>query len=261
MNTPIWFNPDYYMHQKYLALTATDPTWSVATMQAAFDAAGLTPLAHYMACGDKEGIAPNALFNQADYLKNKADSMGGTVSADWVLDAIHANGMTVAEHYDRFGFGEGINPSNNFDQGKYLQAKLYQVQATAPTFTMADLIAAFNNAGFTAVEHYLAFAAAEGLAESNANTAGYSYAVADTRPVANPNKVDGFTYTIDHHSNKVQTITIEKVVTEKDDNGVITYFLETKTVDLTETTNTTEVTITGSQTMDLSNVLSMLHGT
>ncbi len=258
---PTWFDSAVYMHGKYNELKAADPAWTVATMNAAFDNAGLTPYAHYEQFGDSEGIAPNALFDQADYLRNKAAAMGGGISVDWLLDTIHAAGMTVAEHYDQFGFREGVNPSDSFDQGKYLQAKLYQVQATAPAFTMADLIAAFERSGFTAVEHYMAFAAAEGLTESAANAAGYSYAEGDTRPVANPNKADGFVYTLAHNSNTVQTITVERVVTEKHADGEIVYTLETKTVDLTQTTNTTEVTITGSQTMDLSDVLALLQGT
>lgn len=257
---PTWFDPAYYMHDKYNELKAADPAWTVATMNAAFGSAGLTPFTHYMMFGDKEGTAPNALFDQADYLRNKAAAMGG-VSEEWLLDAIHSAGMTVAEHYDQFGFKEGINPSDSFDQGKYLQAKLYQVQATDKAMTLDALVRAFDNAGLTAVEHYMLFAKAEGLTEADANAAGYSYGTADTRPIADPNKPDGFTYSIDHSSHKVKTITVEQVLTEYEEGGTAHYVLTKNTVDITETTEITDVTITGSQGMDLSDVLAMLQGT
>lgn len=261
MNTPIWFDTSYYMHEKYTELVAKDPSWTVATMQTAFDNVGLTPFMHYQQFGDKENISPNVLFNQEDYLRNKANAMGSGISEQWVLDTIHNAGMSLAEHYDMFGFKEGINPSADFSQSKYLQAKLYQVQATDSSMTLDKLVRAFDNAGLTAVEHYLLFAKIERITEADANRMGFSYSVDDIRPVYNPNKPLGFTYTIDHNSNKVRTITVEEVFTEHKEDGTVHYALTKNTVDLTTTTEVTNVTITGSQNMDLSDVLAMLQGT
>jgi hypothetical protein len=173
--------------------------------------------------------------------------------------------MTTAEHYDRFGFSEGVNPSDDFSQGKYLQAKLYQMQASNPTYAINDLINAFNAAELTPVEHYLLYAESEGLTEADANAAGYSYAVADARPVPNPNIVpetpeqpSGFEYTLDHTSNTVRSLTVERVLTETDENGVPYYTMTQTTVDLTEVTEVTQVTILGTVTLDLSDALAML---
>ena len=256
MTIPPWFDPDYYMADKLAQLQAESPSWTAAAMWQAVEGSRLTPYEHYVAYGDGERINPNALFDERDYLRNKALQCGMTEST--VYDAIRAAGMTTAEHYDRYGFREGVNPSDSFSQSKYLQAKLYQEQAVNPAYGITDLINALNAAELTPVEHYLLCAEQEGLTEADANALGYSYATDDARPVVNPNKPGGFAYTLDHSSNTVHSVTIERVVVEAEENGVPYYSLAQTTVDLTEVTEVTQVTITGSATMDLSDALAML---
>jgi hypothetical protein len=259
MNTPAWFDPEHYWHEKYLSLVRDDPAWTMGKMyRALYDAGFSNPYDHYVAYGDAEGISPNALFDEHAYLRNKAQQMGLPGGESLVADLIRAAGMTLAEHYDLYGFREGVNPSDSFDQSKYLQAKLYAMQSRNSAYTLDKLVRALDAADMTPVEHYLLYAEQEGLTEADANAAGYSYSATDTRPVADPNKTSGFEYTIDYNSRQVHTLTVEQVLTETDADGVINYILTKTTVDLTETTEITDVTITGSTTMDLSDVLAML---
>ena len=257
MSTPIWFDETYYMQQKLAQVNGLGMGLSMQGLYAAFADAGFkNPYDHYLAYGDAEGIAPNALFNPHNYLKNKAAAVGlpEATTAASIRDA----GFTLAEHYDLYGARECVSPSDAFDQSKYYQAKLYQVQASNPNATLDDIVKAFTAANLTPLEHYMLFAASEGLTEANANAAGYSYAVTDNRPVANPNKTNGFEYTIDYNSHTVHTVTVEKTVTEITEDGNTYYRLETVTVDLSETTEVTDITIIGSTPLDLSGVLDMI---
>ena len=254
--TPIWFDETYYMQQKLAQVNNLGMSMTMNGLYQAFTEAGLTPYGHFVAYGDAEGIAPNALFTPHDYLKNKAASVGLPEATAAAI--IRGSGFTLAQHYDLYGAKECISPSDAFDQSKYYQAKLYQVQASNPGATLNDIVKAFAAANLTPLEHYMLFAASEGLTENNANAAGYSYAASDNRPVANPNKAGGFEYTIDHNLHTVHTVTVEKTVTEVTEDGSTNYRMETVTVDLSETTEITDITIIGSTSLDLSGVLDML---
>lgn len=255
---PIWFNEDYYLSNKLSNLRATDSRqWTMSMLINELEDAGYdNPYDHYVDYGDDEGIGVNPLFDENTYVLNKSLQCGLTPQATY--DAIRNAGMTTAEHYDLYGFKEGINPSNNFDQDKYLQAKLYQMQSTDPSVGIMDLVRALDASNLTPVEHYLLYAEQEGLTESDANALGYSYVVADNRPVANPNKDKGFEYSIDYSSNTIRDVIIENVIKEIEQDGSITYCIEKTTVDTTTINEVTNITIVGSTPMDLSDVLDMI---
>lgn len=79
------------------------------------------------------------------------------------------NGVDARTHYLNSGMREGINPSAEFDTNAYLEDKLAELQNaekygdTYADFTVADVIAAFQAAGLTALEHFNTFGEAEGL--------------------------------------------------------------------------------------------------
>lgn len=165
-----------------LAALQTKPEWVGKTtdqLKAYLANAGFTPESHYQQFGWKEGLAPNNLFNAAEYklakatqLFNKGLTEGGTpyASIDAALTAFEAAWTADPYlHYVQFGTVEGVNPSNAFDESSYLASKLAQLQATNPTVwtadkTAADVQAAFAAAGLSALGHYEAFGKTEGIA-------------------------------------------------------------------------------------------------
>ena len=76
------------------------------------------------------------------------------------------------EHYLQYGSAEGVNPSDSFDESSYLADKLAALQAadadTYGDWTVADVAAAFADAGLTAVGHFEAYGEGEGLAATAA---------------------------------------------------------------------------------------------
>ena len=174
MAIPTWFNADFYMASKLAQLQETDPdgNWTAETMKAAFDEAGLTGVegiyAHYDQYSLAEGTSPSQYLDADYYLAAKLAQMQKTdpsYTMDQLLAAFKDAGLTVGEHYELYGSAEGINPSAAFDQAKYMADKLAQLQAAEPDaeWTAAKVQEAFDAAGLTPLEHYLAYGKDEGL--------------------------------------------------------------------------------------------------
>lgn len=175
-----------YLAAKLAALQADSATatdWAgktTAQLKTFLANVGFTPESHYQAYGWAEGLAPNDLFNAAQYKLAKATDMfnkgleeGGTAYAT-VADALAAFesawDFDPYLHYLQYGSAEGINPSNDFDESAYLASKLADLKADSETATewadktVDDVKAAFAAAGLSALGHYQAYGEDEGIA-------------------------------------------------------------------------------------------------
>ncbi|TDV99031.1 hemolysin type calcium-binding protein, partial [Halomonas alkaliantarctica] len=131
----------------------------------------LTAEQHYEQYGYQEGLAPNAFFNPAEYIRAKATAMFNDANNSYLTidaaaqDFVNIWGGNVYNHYLQFGEAEGVNPSNSFDVSGYYEAKLAQLQAAGNTeiTTVAQVKAAFEAAGLTALEHFISFGQTEGI--------------------------------------------------------------------------------------------------
>jgi len=171
------FNKEFYLNAKLAQLQSNSETaadWAgkdAAFLEARFSAVGLTAEEHYEQFGYKEDLAPNAFFNPAEYIRAKAvdlfnDPSSSYLSVDAAAAAFQAAWTgNVYDHYLQFGEAEGVNPSNAFDVSGYYEAKLAQLQAAGNTeiTTTAQVKAAFDAAGLTALEHFVAFGQNEGI--------------------------------------------------------------------------------------------------
>lgn len=176
VSIPTWFDADFYMASKLAQMQKADPEgkWDADKIQAAFEEAGFSGAegiyAHYNEFSLVEGTNPNQYVNQAVYLTAKMEQMQkAEPDAGWTMDKIIAAfkdaGFTVGEHYDAFGVKEGLNPSNDFDNAKYMADKLAQLQKNDPKgeWTAEKVQAAFDNEGLSPLDHYLLYGKAEGL--------------------------------------------------------------------------------------------------
>ncbi|PHR01763.1 MAG: hypothetical protein COB32_09900 [Halomonas sp.] len=179
----ISFNEAYYLEQKLAQLQQAGETGfeSTADVQAAFAASGLTAEQHYNQFGTAEGLNPSPEFNTDVYLNQKlaqlqADGEEGFETTADVLAAFQNAGLSPLEHYNQFGAFEAISPNNDFNAEFYLEQKLAQLQEAGETGfeTTDDVLAAFQAAGLSPLDHYNQFGAFEALSPSNAfNTERY----------------------------------------------------------------------------------------
>ena len=170
------FNEEYYLDAKLAALQAdpiTAASWAgqdTDFLSTVLAANGFTTaLSHYEAYGWTEGLAPNEYFNAAEYTTAKAIDMfeegsGGYMTVGEALAAFEAAWpYDPYLHYLDYGEDEGLNPSNDFDVSSYYETKLAALQADPDTAdewadkTTADVEAAFDAAGFTALGHWEAY--------------------------------------------------------------------------------------------------------
>jgi S-layer protein len=179
------FDKSYYLSAKLAALQATETEWVGKTttfletvLQNVY---GLTAEVHYNQYGYKEGLAPNAYFNADEYKLAKATALfdsGKYLSIEAAQADFEAKWpFDPYQHYLRYGSAEGVNPSNDFDESSYLASKLASLQANPATATawatktVADVQTAFTAAGLSALGHYLAYGATEGIAVTAVPTA------------------------------------------------------------------------------------------
>lgn len=168
------FNETYYLGVKLAALKVENSadwgTKDAAFLSTVLAAHGFNAESHYQAYGWAEGLAPNAYFNAAEYKLAKATAMfdtgGYTSKAAAQADFEAKWGADPYLHYLAYGFAEGVNPSNAFDESSYLETKLAALQAADPTNwpatkTAADVKAAFVAAGLTSLGHYEMYGNAE----------------------------------------------------------------------------------------------------
>lgn len=171
------FDQEYYLEAKLAALQAAYPEWAgktaddlEATLQNVY---GLTAEEHYQQYGYQEGLAPNAYFDADEYTFAKATQL---FNANKYLSIQEAQAAfeaawtgNVYDHYLQFGAYENVNPSNAFDESEYYASKLAALQvneATAEEWagkTVEDLQAVFQEAGLTALTHFIAYGEDEGI--------------------------------------------------------------------------------------------------
>ena len=186
MAAPVWFDYKAYFNNKLALLNESDSVfdslgggYNDLTLKAAFEAAGYSVDAdglyqHFVDFGNAEGISPNAWFNTEEYLYNKAaDYFNSSSVTPQMVESMRLammnSGMSAWDHYDQYWAesyekdGSFNNPSTSFDVSAYMNAKLAQMQAENPDYTMDDLVADFVAAGLSPVEHYVAYGAAEGI--------------------------------------------------------------------------------------------------
>lgn len=169
------FDKNYYLNAKLAALQAVYPEWvgkdADFLENTLLTGYGLTAEDHYNQYGWAEALAPNAYFNQAEYVQAKATALfnaGRFISIADAEAAFYAAWQgNPYEHYLQYGAAENINPSNDFDNSGYLEAKLALLQAADPDaygdWTVDDVAAAFAAAGLTPLGHYIAYGADEGI--------------------------------------------------------------------------------------------------
>ncbi|MBO4334360.1 MAG: hypothetical protein J5846_00800, partial [Desulfovibrio sp.] len=186
--TQMDFDEDYYLESKLAQLASIGQNgWTKKFLVKAINKAGMTVEQHYQKYSTLERTSANHYFNNAEYLEAKlrqlqknADSKiakeWANKTADDVAKAIKACGMSVEEHYLKFGCketdrdGNLINPSNAFDANAYVAAKLAQLQKTDPETwtgkTAQDVMDAIAKAGMTPVSHYENYGAKEANASN-----------------------------------------------------------------------------------------------
>ena len=202
MATPKWFNADTYMANKLTQVQAAEPdaNWTEASLAATFVDNGFSgedgAYNHFVAFGANEDVSPNALFSADQYYTAKAAQFYGKApSAVSALDVatvkglINDAGMNAWSHYQAYGVTEGVNPSNDFDSTAYMEAKLALMQAADSTYTMDKLEAAFADAGYSPLQHFLTFGGLEGEVQEP------SFPVADDEQV--PALGDTYNLTVD----------------------------------------------------------------
>lgn len=113
-------------------------------------------------------------FDANYYYEQKLNQLQSTDSeqyGDWTIDDVtlsfQENGLTAAEHYEKYGVAEGLNPSAEFDTQAYLSAKLGQLQEQESEqyadWTVEDVAQAFADNGLSPLEHFNQFGQDEGL--------------------------------------------------------------------------------------------------
>lgn len=167
----ISFNTEFYLEQKLAQLQADGETSfeTTADVAAAFEASGLTAEEHYEQFGLVEGLNPNEEFDTNVYLSQKLAQLQASgeefATVEEVIAAFAAAGLSPLEHYNQFGAAEALSPNANFNVQAYLEDKLAQLQADGVEGfeTTADVLAAFQTAGLTPLDHFKQFGEAEGL--------------------------------------------------------------------------------------------------
>lgn len=185
--TPKWFDAEYYLGGKVVQLIAAEPeaNWNRDAVVKAFNEAGFSnPYDHYLAVGDTEGLNPNQFFNADQYVAAKMAQLGTSYTKEMVVEAIHSMGITVAQHYEMFGYGEGLNPSQSFSNTKYFEAKAEELNRAdaAGAWTADKVKAAIDDLGITPMDHYFMFGKAEGLGKYDFSENG--------QPIPKPGKLD-----------------------------------------------------------------------
>lgn len=191
-----WFVEAYYLQAKADQLNAAAyrgiTTWTVASVQAEFNAVGVTAQNHYLSWGWKEGLAPNAYYNESQYCASKVAALNAASyqgRTNWTVAEFQdmLNGSNPFLHYQQYGaFEAGVNPSTGFSDSAYLIAKAAQMNATSyqgrTNWTSAEVNTLLQTAGMSPIAHYLAYGITEGL------TTTYGFVPTSSSP--------GVTYTL-----------------------------------------------------------------
>ncbi len=155
----MYFSESDYLTSKLAQLNASGVTQykTTAQVKAAIEAAGFTTQQHFEAFGADERTSPNQYFNANEYLAAKAAQLNKqgnvtTWTADTVAAAIKSAGMSVYSHFEKYGWYEGVNPSNSFSVSAYLATK-----ATQSGLTVDAVKAAFKAGNLSPVSHFMTY--------------------------------------------------------------------------------------------------------
>lgn len=98
----------------------------------------------------------------------------GDWTTDDVQNAFDEAGLTAEQHYENYGYIEGLSPNAQFDSTAYLQDKLAQLQEAGEDGfdTIADVANAFQASGLSPLEHYNQYGQDEGLTATPVDGAG-----------------------------------------------------------------------------------------
>ncbi|MGO1344029.1 beta strand repeat-containing protein [Chromohalobacter japonicus] len=98
----------------------------------------------------------------------------GDWTTDDVQNAFDEAGLTAEQHYENYGYIEGLSPNAQFDSTAYLQDKLAQLQEAGEDGfeTIADVANAFQASGLSPLEHYNQYGQDEGLTATPVADAG-----------------------------------------------------------------------------------------
>jgi hypothetical protein len=170
-----WFDESYYLSAKAAYNNANAvggiTTWTVASVQASLNTAGMTAEQHYSQYGWTEGLAPNAYYVESQYVTSKvaalnAGAVGG--KTDWTAADFYAslNGTNPFMHYVQYGAYEaGVEPSTGFNDDTYYADKAVYNNANSvggiTTWTADTVKAAFQANGLTPIGHYELYGQAE----------------------------------------------------------------------------------------------------
>lgn len=166
MAVPSWFDEYTYLQSKLNQLISAGQTQysNVTQVKAAIEAAGMSVYQHFEKFSLAERTSPNTCFNTQEYLEAKAAQLNTaqgvtTWTADKVALEFQNAGFTNAyEHFSKYGWAEGVNPSNSFDVSSYLEAK-----AAETGKTVDEVKAAFEAAGLDPIAHYETYGKSEGI--------------------------------------------------------------------------------------------------
>lgn len=165
---PQWFDSKTYYANK-LAMWEKDggkqTDMDVAFLDSGYmtNASGL--YRHFIDYGNAEGVSPNQYFNTDEYLRNKTAEFYNVANPSQsqiktVTGLIQEAGMTPWDHYDRYGWQEGVNPSEKFDTDQYLADKLTQLGSG---WTMERLDKALVDSGLNPITHFELYGRTERL--------------------------------------------------------------------------------------------------
>ncbi len=166
------FDRGHYLEAKLAQTRSLKPEWygkSIEEYECFLKTMGFTPESHYATWGHREGLSPNPYFDPAEYVQAKAVDM----RKKWGYPNVETARAIFKSSWDKdpylhyifWGAGEGINPSNNFDEGLYLTDLLAWMQSYGiwTQRTVDDLRTYLSHQGMTVIDHYLNHGAANGL--------------------------------------------------------------------------------------------------
>lgn len=162
-----WFDENYYLNSKLIELQQSGQTQYQTTLQVynAIVDAGYTPLTHFQAFSLNENTSPDQYFNTYEYLEAKAVQLNGlpnstgTWTASSVAVALANAGYTNAyDHYAQWGWKEGVNPSNAFNNDAYIAEN-----AAAAGISVEQCVQIYSNLGVNPITQYETWGQAQGL--------------------------------------------------------------------------------------------------
>lgn len=167
------FDKDFYLAAKLKDIQAKHPDqWkdkTVKDLEKFFnDDHNLTAEQHYIKYGASEGLEPNEFFDTKEYLAAKYNQMVAAGKAETVAEAKTIfekawEGRSAFEHYVKYGAAEGVNPSNDFDESAYVDAKVAQMVEAGKYPDAASALKAFKDSGLSALAHYILYGKEEGV--------------------------------------------------------------------------------------------------